>query len=183
MNHQNFQLKVTFSLIASVTAVLFANHAIAAEKVIFKYQSFRPSISVDELTDLAETGKVSQNLNFYFNQARQNPETVRSILTKEVKAEPVILDRVLNSRVGELILDRIGKSVSTSSGKANQQALRSAIVLSANKDNKVSLMEIIQNYPTTEVVVDGERLAQTYQQLYILAENLQRILPSPTSSN
>jgi hypothetical protein len=183
MNYSIYGIKNTFSLIASVAAVLLANRAIAAEKVIFKYQSFRPSVSVDELTNFAETGKVSQNLNFYFNRSNQNPQTVRSILRREVNADPVVLDRVLNNRIGEFLLDRIGQSVSTSSGEENRQALRSAIVLSANKDNKISLIEIIQNYPNSEVVVDGERLVQTYQQLYILAENLQRILPSPTSLN
>lgn len=184
MKNSVSKLKRTFCLILSAAALLYSNNgAIAADRVTITYGIFRPSVSVDELTNLAETGKVSPSLNFYFNQARQNPETVRRILTQEVNATPVVLDRVLNNRIGEFLLDRIGQSVSTSSGQANRQALRSAIILSANKDNKVSLIEIIQNYPTTEVVVDGENIAQTYNQLYLLAENLQRILPIPISLN
>ncbi|MFH7024100.1 MAG: alpha/beta hydrolase [Heteroscytonema crispum UTEX LB 1556] len=174
-------LKYNLSLIVSIVTLLYTNSAIAAERVTFKYGIFRPSVSVDELTKLAETGEVSQSLNFYFNQAGQDPKAVQKILTQEVNANPVVLDRVLNNQIGEFLLDRIGQSVSTPSGQANRQALRSAIILSANKDNKVSLIEIIQNYPTTEVIVDGGRLAQTYNQLYILVESLQRVIPIPIS--
>lgn len=183
MNYIISKLKGTLSLIASVTTILYTNNAIAAERVTLTYGIFRPSVSVDELTNLAKTGEVSPELNFYLNQANQNPETVRRILKQEVNATPVVLDRVLNNRIGEFLLDRIGQSVSTPSGQANRQALRSAIVLSANNGNKVSLIEIIQNYPTSEVVVDAERLSETYNQLYILAESLQRVLPIPASLN
>jgi len=183
MNYIISKLKGTLSLIVSVTTILYTNNAIAAERVTLTYGIFRPSVSVDELTNLAQTGEVSPELNFYLNQANQNPETVRRILKQEVNATPIVLDRVLNNRIGEFLLDRIGQSVSTPSGQANRQALRSAIVLSANNGNKVSLIEIIQNYPTSEVVVDAERLSETYNQLYILAESLQRVLPIPASLN
>ncbi|OUL30538.1 alpha/beta hydrolase [Nostoc sp. 106C] len=178
-----FQLQGTFSIIAIIAILLYSNSAIAAEKVVLKYNIFRPSVSVNELAKLAETGEVSSSLNFYFNQARQDPQKVRRILAQEVNANPVILDRLLNNRIGEFLLDRIGQSISTPSGQANRQALRSAIVLSANKDHKISLIEIIQNYPATEVIVEGDRLAQTYNQLYILAEKLQTVLHIPTSLN
>lgn len=176
-----FPLKRTLSLIASIAVLLYSNSAIAAEKVTLRYNIFRTSISVDELANFAETGKVSPTLNFYLKQSRQEPATVRRILSQEVNANPVVLDRVLNNRIGEFLLDRISQSFTTPSGQASKQALRSAIVLSANEGNKVSLIEILQNYPTSEVIVEGERLAETYNQLYILGEKLQRILTFPTS--
>ena len=115
-------------------------------------------------------------LNLLLNQARQDPQTVRNVLTKEVNASPVVLDRLLNNPIGEFLVDQIGQTIHTPSSEANQQALRSAVVLSANKDNKVSLIEIIQNYPTSEVHVEGERLVRTYDQLSLLAERLQNVL-------
>ncbi len=183
MKSKFFLLKCTLPLIASIAISLFSNSAIAAERVVLQYGIFRESISVSELTDFAETGEVSPRLNFYLNRTGQDPQAVRNILTREVNADPVVLDRVLNNRIGEFLLDRISQSVSTPSGQANRQALRSALVLSASKENKVSLIEIIQNYPTTEVVVEGDRLAQTYNQLSLLAENLQRVLSISTSFN
>ncbi len=183
MKSSIFPLKSTFSVIASIAVLLCSNSAIAAESVILKYNILRTSIPVDELANFAETGEASPTLSYYLDRSGQDPATVRRILSQEVNANPVLLDRVLNNRIGEFMLDRIGQSVTTPSGEASRQALRSAIVLSANKGNKVSLIEILQNYPTSEVVLEGDRLAQTYNQLYILTEDLQRILNLPTSLN
>ncbi|WP_339381442.1 alpha/beta hydrolase [Brasilonema bromeliae] len=155
---------------------MYSNSAIAAEKIVLKYGIFRESVSVEKLTKFAETGEVSPMLNLLLNQARQDPQTVRNVLTKEVNASPVVLDRLLNNPIGEFLVDQIGQTIHTPSSEANPQALRSALVLSANKDNKVSLIEIIQNYPTQEVYVEGERLVRTYDQLSLLAERLQNLL-------
>nr|WP_104905840.1 alpha/beta hydrolase [Nostoc sp. 'Lobaria pulmonaria (5183) cyanobiont'] len=63
--------------------------------------------------------------------------------------------------------------ISTPSQRANRQALRAALVLSANQDGQVSLIEIIKNYPTNEVEVDGDRLQGAYRQLRRLQTSLQ----------
>jgi hypothetical protein len=45
----------------------------------------------------------------------------------------------------------------------------------------ISLIEVIQNYPSSEIVVEGDRIIRTYNQLSILAEDLQRIFGISTS--
>ena len=183
MKYLGCVLKIAFSLITCVGVLFYSNSAIASEKIVFKYGIFSASVPVSELTTLAETGEVSLRLNFFLSQAHQDPQTVRNTLTKEVTASPVLLDRALNNPIGEFLLLQISQTIHTPSAQANQQALRSAIVLSANEDNKVSLIEIIQNYPTQEVDVEGKRLAHTYDQLSLLAERLQNLLPISQSSN
>ncbi len=86
------------------------------------------------------------------------------------------LDKVLNSQIGNIILDRISQVISTPSQRANRQALRAALVLSANQDGQVSLIEMIKNYPTNEVEVDGDRLQGSYRQLRRLQTSLQDLL-------
>ncbi|MDF5717688.1 MAG: alpha/beta hydrolase [Rhizonema sp. NSF051] len=163
--------------------MFYSNSAIAAEKIVFKYGIFHASVPVSELTTLAETGEASLRLNFFLSQAHQDPQTLRNTLIKEVTVSPVLLDRALNNPIGELLLDQISQTIHTPSNQANQQALRSSIVLSANQDNKVSLIEILQNYPNQEVDVEGKRLADTYDQLSLLAKRLQNLLPIRQSSN
>lgn len=181
MKYLSILLKSGFSLIASTSVLLYTNSAIAAQKVVFTYGLFRESLSVDELTTFAQTGEASSSLRFFLDQTRQNPQTVRNSLIRELNVSPVTLDRTLNNRVGQYLLDQIGYSIHTRSNQANRQALRSALVISASKDNKVSLIEVIQNYPTSEVIVEGERLVRTYDQLSILAEDFQRIFGVPAS--
>ncbi|KAB8332822.1 alpha/beta hydrolase [Scytonema tolypothrichoides VB-61278] len=89
---QDYVLKNIFSFLTGVSVLLYSNSAIAAEKIVFKYGIFRESVSVEKLTKFAETGEVSPMLNLLLNQARQDPQTVRNVLTKEVNASPVVLD-------------------------------------------------------------------------------------------
>lgn len=164
------------TLIVIISTLLFSVPAFAAERVILKYRIFRESVSVTELSTFAETGKLSSSLEAHLTSAKQDPKRVRKYLTEPVKVNLVILDRLLNSRVGNVILDQINQVIHTPSGKADRQALRSSIILSASKDERITLMEVIQNYPTSEVEVDGDNLESAYKQLRRLQGNLQDLL-------
>ncbi|MBV6627919.1 MAG: alpha/beta hydrolase [Rivularia sp. (in: Bacteria)] len=171
MKNSYYFVQGIFILISSIF-LLETNSVNAAEKVVFRYKIFSQSLSVKELTDFSETGKVSSSLSYYLEKTNQDPQTVRDVLNEEVKVSTTTLDKTLNSKIGEFLLDRISQTIHTSSGRADKKALRSAIVLSSAEDNQVSLIEIIQNYPTKEVYVDAENLARTYNQLSILTEGL-----------
>lgn len=172
MKNSYYFLQTIFVLISSIL-LLETNSVNAAEKVVFRYKIFSRSLPVKELTELSETGEVSPNLDYYLKQTNQDPQAVRDVLNKEVNVSTTTLDKTLNSKIGEFLLDRIGQTIHTSSDRANKKALRSAIVLSSAEDNKVSLIEIIQNYPTNEVYVEADNLERTYNQLSILTEGLQ----------
>jgi hypothetical protein len=144
--------------------------AIAAEQVIVKYKIFRESVSVAELTTFVETGETSSELRSYLNTSGQKPEDVRRTLSQEANVNVVTLDRALNNPVGNFLLDQIGLAVHPPANTASRQALRSALVLSASQDSKVSLIEIIQKYPTAEVELEGERLSQAYRQISAIAK-------------
>ncbi len=166
-----------FLLITTVCGVFFSSlPAFAAEQVVLKYRVFRESVSVKELTTFADTGKLSTLLRVNLAIAQQDPKNVRRYLTEPVKVNVVILDRVLNSPVGNVILDQISQVIHTPSRKADRQAMRSALVLSASKDSDIRLIEIINNYPSTEVEVDGDNLEKAYRQLRRLQGSLQNIL-------
>jgi Alpha/beta hydrolase of unknown function (DUF1400) len=162
-------------LAIGVTIFSHTSEAIAAEKVTLKYKVFRESVSVSELTTFAQTGQVSQSLKFYLNATRQNPEDVRQVLNRPINVKVVTLDRTLNSRIGELLLDQVGQAIHPPVQAVNRQALRSALVLSAQSDHQVSLIEVLQNYPTAEVEVEGDRLVQAYRQLSALNGRLRTV--------
>lgn len=150
--------------------------AFAADQVVLKYRIFSESISVNELSTFAETGELSRPLQVNLKLARQDPEAVRRFLTKPVQASPIFLDRLLNSPVGNVILDELGKVVHTPSRQADQQALRAALVISASGDNSITLIEAIRNYPTSQVEVEGDRVESAYRQLQKLTGNWRDLL-------
>lgn len=169
-------LRRALVLIATTSILLFSTSAIAADQVVLKYRILRKSISVEELSAFAETGKLSNSLRINLALARQDPKAVRRYLTEPVKVNLVLLDRLLNSPVGDLVLDQVSEVIHTPSGKADRQALRSALVISASRDRNISLIEIIQNYPTQVVQVEGDRLESAYTQLRRLGGRLQDLL-------
>lgn len=171
-----FLLRRALFLGVSAGIWLYSTSAIhAAERIVLKSRFLSDSISVSELSTLAETGKVSHSLQAYFNQSKQNSQDVRRRLTESVSINPLILDRVLNSPAGELVLDQVSQIVHTRSNQPNRQALRSALVLSATPDGQITLMETIKNYPTQEVQVDIERLEDAYQQFQRLRDTAQAL--------
>jgi hypothetical protein len=152
------------SLAAGASVLLATADSFAAETVVLKYGPFREKISVAELAELAETGEPSPDLAGYIRLADKEPAEIQAILNKSVKADPVKLDRLLNSALGEIVLEKLAEAIHTPGGGADQQALRAALILSASQDGEITLIEALQNYPTQEVHVEGEKIAAALRQ-------------------
>ncbi|MGF1478280.1 MAG: alpha/beta hydrolase [Cyanophyceae cyanobacterium] len=149
----------------TAAAVLPAYPTEAAESVVLKYGFIRESVSVPELSTFVETGELSSSLEAYLKMANTEPEELRSVLTREIEIEPVPLSRGLNTLPGELLLDQVSKVIHTPTQSASQQSLRAALVSSALPDGNITLLEVLENYPTEDVHVEGDRLVETYTQL------------------
>lgn len=167
-------------LIAGLGLALFgvltnASAAIASQQIVLKYKIFQRSIPVEDLTTLAETGEASRRLQFYIRKTHQDPEKVRQTLTRDVQVDPVTLDRVLNSPVGDALLGQLSQYIYTPSHRDDQKAMRAALSLSASGDKQINLLEVMQNYPTQEVYVDGERLLAAYQELKSIQDRLGQV--------
>ncbi|WP_445176581.1 alpha/beta hydrolase, partial [Microcoleus sp.] len=172
MSRSFFKGRWTLFLAAGAGIVFYSSAAAAAEKVVLKYSAIRMTLPVSELEIFAETGKMSPGLEMLLGKAKKDPEAVRSSLRRPVKVSQSFLDRTLNSKVGEIILDEVGQVIRTPSGNANREALREALVLSATNDNEITLLEAMKNYPTPEVYVEGDRLVEAYGKLVALSEQL-----------
>lgn len=168
--------------IATLALLLPGTSAIAAEQVVLKYRAHERSVPVADLTRLAETGETTRQLNLYLRTAGYDAAEMQELLNREVEMDVVLLDSILNSFVGNYALDQVGKAIYPPSQRADRQALRAAIILSAADDNTVTLLEILQNYPTPEVHVDGNELANAYQTLARLQGRLDGILNRLPSS-
>ncbi len=176
MHCQFLSLHQVLVLLFGSCILFFSNPVFAAEQVVLKYGIFRESLAVKELSTFGETGELSRSLRVNLALARQNPRDIRQYLTTPVKVSPIFLDKVLNSQIGNVIIDELSQVIHTPSRKADRQALRSALVLSASQDQQVTLLEIIENYPTTEVEVEGERLENAYRLLRRLQGSLQDLI-------
>ncbi|WP_299410982.1 alpha/beta hydrolase [Acaryochloris sp. IP29b_bin.148] len=151
-------------LLGSCAAVLLsALPAGAAERVVFKYGPIARSVPVSSLRQLADTGRAPADLKAYLELADQDPQKVSETLTRPFAISPTELDRLLNSPIGDVMLDEAGEIVHPPSDRANREAIRSALVLDASRDGEITILDTLENYPTDTVEVEGERLLEAYQ--------------------
>jgi hypothetical protein len=143
----------------------WSDRAEAAQWVVLKYRFLRERVSVPELTTFVKTGELSRTLRAYLKLAKKEPAELRRTLTQEVKVNPTFLYQVLKTPVGDGMLDQVSQVVHTPSNRANRESLRGALVSSALPDGNITLIETLQNYPTPEVHVEGERLAEVIQNI------------------
>lgn len=151
---------------------LLAAGALAAETVRLSYRGFGRSVPVRDLEILAETGEVPESMDQLLATAGQNPEDFRTSLTREIPVNLTLLDRSLNSWPGEWALDQVGQVIHPPSGRASRQALRSAVILSAADDEQISMLELLQNYPTEQVVLEVDKIESAYNRLAALLRPL-----------
>lgn len=158
-----------------MSVLFYSTRAEAAEWVVLKYRFLRERVSVPELTTFAQTGELSRSLRAYLKLAKKEPEELRRTLTQEVKVNPTFLYRALNTPIGEGMLDQVSQIIHTPTNRANRESLRGALVSSALPDGNITLIEAMQNYPTPEVHVEGERLVEIMQNISKWVNRIPRI--------
>lgn len=152
-------------LVALGLGMLAPGRAIAADEVVLTYGIVQRSVAVEELSALAQEGEVSRSLKSYFEQADVTADDVREVLTDEVAINGVMLERNLNNVLGDALLDRVSEVIYPEPRSSGRGAMRAALVLSAVDDDRISLIEVLENYPTSVVYVDGNRLETVYNDI------------------
>ena len=145
---------------ASLAMSLSPSLVNAAEEVIFTHGGFTQSIPLEELQTFADTGEVSSSLNTLLDHGNQNPFVMRWILRQEFPANTKLISNLFNTAPGEYVLSQTGNVVSAKSERANVEALRGALIASTSDNDLVSLIELLENYPTKDVYVNGKILAK-----------------------
>ena len=145
---------------AGAAISLCSQKAYSSEKVIFTYSGLTQSVPLKELEEFANTGEVSSSLETLLYYGDQNPFVMRWILRQEFPANTKLISDLFNTPPGEYVLSQTSNVVGAKSERANVEALRGALVTSASDNNLVSLMELLANYPTRDVYVNGKILAK-----------------------
>ena len=153
----------------------------AAEEIVFRYGIIRQRLSVVELTKFAESGEQSPVLERYLERTNSNPDEIRQVLNRPLAINRGTLDKALNTVVGDLLLDELGKMIQTPNDEGNQAALKSSLLASAEQDNQVTILELIRNYPTEEIHLDVMRAVKTYERLARYQKPLQEALKNSGS--
>ena len=139
-----------FGLLCSTPA------APAAENIVLVSGAFRRSIPVADMELLANKGQAQGLLADLLRLSKQKPAEVSKLLNQSIPLPLVLVSRLLNTRIGEALLDRLANIVyPLKTPGAGVPALRSAIVIGiADGNGNLSPVSFLRAYPNREMEVN-----------------------------
>ncbi|MEM6449405.1 MAG: alpha/beta fold hydrolase [Cyanobacteria bacterium P01_D01_bin.105] len=135
----------------------------AAERIIFSLgATIERGISVKSLEVYAKDGIVTAELAPYIKFIeRRNPgalEQFRTLLTRRADIDVVAVDQFGNTPQGDFLLMRAGEVFQTGARLSGKKGLRgAAITAAADEANGLTLLNVVQQFPTPVLRVDIQR--------------------------
>ncbi|BCL33879.1 alpha/beta hydrolase [Nostoc sp. MS1] len=153
-----------------LSTVLTAKPGLSAERISLFYPPFGEfSLPVNSLETFAKEGKVDSDLQFYAQRVTPEQLTqLREFLQQRFKVTPTLISQVTYSPIGEQVLQRLGDIVQTDSRQNGFYALRGALIVSASQPQGVSVVNVLRNFPSTNVRLnfsEGVRIVNDLSQL------------------
>ncbi len=165
-------------LLGAIAGVMLShNSAIATKRIVIEIGGpLEASIAVKDLEIFAKTGKTTKTISQALGISKVNPNTVRGLMTLELGADVTNLAKVLYSKLGQNVTKGVAEVVQTRHNYESHKALRSAIILAAADDNKISVLEVLQKYPTEEMHIDVGRINEIVEKVKGTIGNLEELL-------
>ncbi len=128
----------------------------AAENIVLVSGAFRRSIPVDDMEWLASHGEARGLLADLLRLGKQQPAEVGKLLNQSFPVPLVLVSRLLNTRIGEALLERLAKIVYPLKAEGSGvPALRAAMVIGiAEADGKLSPIGFLKAYPNRDLEVN-----------------------------
>ena len=138
--------------------------ATAAEQVDFWYELLEYSVPVSSLETYAKTGKIDRSFAAYAQRLTPRELTrLKAVLNYQVDIERVVVFRFFHSSLGKRILRLAGEIIKINPNRNGFYGLRSALVLTANSPEGLTILNVIRQFPTESMHIDGNALIEQIQ--------------------
>ena len=153
----------------------------AAENIVLVSGAFRRSIPVADMELLASQGQAQGLLADLLRLSHQKPAEVAKLLTQSIPLPLVLVSRLLNTRIGEALLDRLANIVyPLKTPGAGVPALRAAIVMGiADGNGNLSPVSFLRAYPNREMEVNLPALLALLQKASSISDLVRFFSESP----
>lgn len=132
---------------ATVGVLILSSSAVAIETVELQYQDQQVTVSLDEIRTYAESGEASAELQAFIGDNAEIAELVGDLLVREITITEQFRERVQRdlqgSSFGQFLLLQVDKLIT---GSEDLTELQSAIQTSLADNNRISIVEILDNY-------------------------------------
>ncbi|HEY9797360.1 MAG TPA: alpha/beta hydrolase [Leptolyngbyaceae cyanobacterium] len=149
-----------------ITPGVMSSPAQGAEQLYLSYGPLEFSLPIASLEVYAKEGKIDQALAVYANYLDSKQlEQLRQVLVTRVDVTPVAIAQFLYSPQGEIILQRIGQIVQTKAYQDGFYAIRAALIKAAADPEGLTLLNVLQKFPTYGIRINSARGFKIIDQL------------------
>ncbi|WP_416676498.1 alpha/beta hydrolase [Egbenema bharatensis] len=149
---QHFKLLGLSLSLGIGSSLLFADSAIAVETIQLQFQDRSVTVTLEEVRTFAETGEADAELSAFIDGSEEIADIVGTILTEEITLTPAFQERISRdirrSSLGQFLLTQINQFIQ---GSTELTALENAIQASLTENNRLSILEIAENYTAPDV--------------------------------
>jgi predicted dienelactone hydrolase len=142
----------------ALTAVCTAAPAFGAERIYVTYGPLEVSVPIESLALFAKEGKIDSNLDGFAQYAKKSQlAEIRSALQAKAEISPVTISQFLYTPQGEVLLESLGRVIQTKARQPGFYAIRSALILAASDPEGLTILNVLQKFPTYGIRIDISR--------------------------
>jgi predicted dienelactone hydrolase len=172
---QSIWLQVTLgALNTCLVPALTIYPASGAERIQASYGLFERSIPISSLETYAKTGKVDNKLAAYANS--QELKHLRRILLTRIPLNAVEVSQFLYTPIGERLLKRLGEFIQTQSHISGFYAIRAALILAAADPQGLTLLNVLQKFPSNAISISVSRSLKITQEFENLVNQTEKAI-------
>ncbi len=153
--------------------------SLAAEEVVITVGTTElATVPVTELATYAETGNPSGPLQSLLSfLSTEQTQTFRHSLSCEVTVNPEPFGQFLESRLGTLLLTELSQLLKPSDTSVTSlDALRTAMTTTATENGRISILSVVENYPTDRLILDQQTAQGRLDLLETLGEDAKLLM-------
>ena len=140
------------------TAVCTAAPAMGAERIYVTYGPLEESVPIESLALFAKEGKIDSNLDGFAQYFKESQlAEIRSALQAEAEISHVTIAQFLYTPQGEVLLKRLGRVIQTKARQPGFYAIRAALILAASDPEGLTILNVLQKFPTYGIRIDIAR--------------------------
>ena len=174
-------VKSSLFLAIAIVGVVAIEPAISAERIDFNYSLLGFSLKVEDLAAFAETGEVSNSLDFYLKRIPpQQREKLQKFLQQSYNVDPILVYRYSRTSAGIKMLQRIGEIIQLPGNLNGFYGLRAALVQAAAYDTGINLVDFLKLFPT-DIRLNLDELLKLLEQVSSREEDTKEFIASLSS--
>jgi hypothetical protein len=169
----SFAVAIVASLLTGFGGIslLEAKPLQAAEKIQLFYGALEFPLPIQSLKTFAETGEIDSDFRFYARKLDKETLTqLRQLLQRRLKVSHIALNQLSYTGMGEKLLRDLGRVIQTETGDNGFFALRGALTLAAAEPQGLSLLSVLQRYPSRNIRVNLAGLLKIQRYLTTVIE-------------